>query len=604
MMNVSKKIISGLMLTAFVLTNTSALALDYAPSLRQDEPETIQLRADISITDSNELVTLSLRESDVKQVLRMFADKTGHNIIFDDSVSGNVTLDLVDVPINNAFELIMSMCKLTYIIQDNTLIIAGADADLNAAQQEITLIPVKYIDASIMADFLNNNIFKMGKPGLSSKDIVSVNPMTNELMIFGTKNDVAISRKIIEKFDRKPSSTTIRLKHTTPQQMADMVCNMLLPASSSATGGAAGLDGVNGIEGIMTGGASSSGSSSIEVGGGEVACSVTSSGSGTFQAMQLQSLSVSYFTQAGTIGIMGGSDSQINMIKEFIAANDIKQPQAYLEISILELNESGSKTLENTWQYLSKNFSINAANGTTGTGIYPIFLRSADQKIPYVESHEDGVKYEIKNYGGYGGRAALTYAINYILENAKGRVVANPRILVTNGQKSTIDLTSDYISKTTSQIVSGGYSSTPTVQREYEIGNDNGIKVTVTPFISPDGYVTLNINPDYATIASQLTSEAEDGSAMDIAVTLLQRRNLELKNVRIKDGETLILGGMLTERESKTVKKIPVLGDLPVIGAVFRSTNTSKEKGEMLIMITPHIIVDAEDDTNDNTLTL
>lgn len=604
MMNVSKKIISGLMLTAFALTNTSALALDYAPSLRQDEPETIQLRADISITDSNELVTLSLRESDVKQVLRMFADKTGHNIIFDDSVSGNVTLDLVDVPINNAFELIMSMCKLTYIIQDNTLIIAGADADLNAAQQEITLIPVKYIDASIMADFLNNNIFKMGKPGLSSKDIVSVNPMTNELMIFGTKNDVAISRKIIEKFDRKPSSTTIRLKHTTPQQMADMVCNMLLPASSSATGGAAGLDGVNGIEGIMTGGASSSGSSSIEVGGGEVACSVTSSGSGTFQAMQLQSLSVSYFTQAGTIGIMGGSDSQINMIKEFIAANDIKQPQAYLEISILELNESGSKTLENTWQYLSKNFSINAANGTTGTGIYPIFLKSADQKIPYVESHEDGVKYEIKNYGGYGGRAALTYAINYILENAKGRVVANPRILVTNGQESTIDLTSDYISKTTSQIVSGGYSSTPTVQRQYDIGNDNGIKVTVTPFISPDGYVTLNINPDYATIASQLTSEAEDGSAMDIAVTLLQRRNLELKNVRIKDGETLILGGMLTERESKTVKKIPVLGDLPVIGAVFRSTNTSKEKGEMLIMITPHIIVDAEDDTNDNTLTL
>ena len=275
------------------------------------------------------------------------------------------------------------------------------------------------------------------------------------------------------------------------------------------------------------------------------------------------------------------------------------------EISILELSESGSKTLENTWQYLSKNFSINATNGTTGTGIYPIFLKSADQKIPYVESHEDGVKYEIKNYGGYGGRAALTYAINYILENAKGRVVANPRILVTNGQESTIDLTSDYISKTTSQIVSGGYSSTPTVQRQYDIGNDNGIKVTVTPFISPDGYVTLNIKPDYATIASQLTSEAEDGSAMDIAVTLLQRRNLELKNVRIKDGETLVLGGMLTERETKTVKKIPGLGDLPVVGAVFRSTNTTKEKGEMLILITPHIVADGEDEVvNNNSMTL
>ena len=314
MKNISKKIVSGLMLTAFAFTNTAVFAFDYTPSLRQDNSETIKLKADISITDSNELITLSLRDTDVKQVLRMFADKTGHNIIFDSSVSGNVTLDLVDVPINNAFELIMSITNLTYIIQDNTLIIAGAQSDLNAAKQEITMIPVKYIDASIMADFLNNNIFKMGKPGLSSQDIVSVNPMTNELMVFGTQNDVAISKKIIEKFDKKPVSTIVKLKHTTPEQMADMVCNMLLPAASNSTGGAAGLDGVNNLEGIMTGGAASSGSSDIQVGGGEVACSVSSSNSGTYQAMQLQSLSVSYFTQAGTIGIMGGSDSQIEMI--------------------------------------------------------------------------------------------------------------------------------------------------------------------------------------------------------------------------------------------------------------------------------------------------
>ena len=66
------------------------------------------------------------------------------------------------------------------------------------------------------------------------------------------------------------------------------------------------------------------------------------------------------------------------------------------------------------------------------------------------------------------------------------------------------------------------------------------------------------------------------------------------KNVRIKDGETLVIGGMLQEVETKTVNKIPLLGDLPLIGSAFRSTSTNKTKSELVIMITPNIIHDGE----------
>ena len=76
-----------------------------------------------------------------------------------------------------------------------------------------------------------------------------------------------------------------------------------------------------------------------------------------------------------------------------------------------------------------------------------------------------------------------------------------------------------------------------------------------------------------------------------------------MKGVRIKDGETLVIGGMLQETENKTVKKIPFVGDLPVIGMFFRSTVTSKAKEEMVIMLTPQIVVDTEDAVaNDNML--
>jgi len=75
-----------------------------------------------------------------------------------------------------------------------------------------------------------------------------------------------------------------------------------------------------------------------------------------------------------------------------------------------------------------------------------------------------------------------------------------------------------------------------------------------------------------------------------------------LSNVRIKDGETLVLGGLVQEYESKTVSKTPLLGDIPVIGFLFRNSTTTNSKQEMVIMITPRIIKDTEDvagaDTN------
>lgn len=594
---VSQKIIASLMLTVFAFSNTtmSVLALDEMPELRVPEvvDNAVKLKADVSITESNELISLSLRESDVKQVLRMFADKAGLNIIFDDSVSGEVTLDLVDVPLNSAFDLVMSVKGLSYVIDERTMIVSAAGTDLAAAKQEIGLVPVKYIDAAAMAEFLNKNIFAMKKPGLSSTEIVTVNPMTNELLVFGNKNDVAIAKKVVEKFDRKPISRSIKVSHTTPELMANLICEMLIPATSSgggSTGGAAG------ISGVMTGGASSSGGGSdVELGGGEVACTLGGNSSGSLTTMPFQSLIISYFTQQGTVGILGGSETQLDMIQEFIAENDKKQPQAYLELSIIELNESGSRELQNTWQYLGKNFTFNYSDGASGNHpAYPIFFNGNSYQNRQDQTSEG------TPITKYTGPKSLVYTINYLIENKKGRVVANPRIFITNGQESTIDLTSDYVKTVTSQVLETSLSAA--TQRTYEIGDDNGIKITVTPFISPDGYVTLNINPDYATIASRVTSP-NDAGGQDIQATLLQRRNLELKNVRIKDGETLIIGGMIREDEQKTVKKIPFLGDLPGVGMFFRSTVTSKAKEEMIIMITPKIVVDS-DDAAKNEMTL
>ena len=181
-------------------------------------------------------------------------------------------------------------------------------------------------------------------------------------------------------------------------------------------------------------------------------------------------------------------------------------------------------------------------------------------------------------------------------------MLANPKLIITNGQESTLDLTQDYVEKVTSEFLSStgtGNGAIGAVERTYTIGKDKGIKVVLTPFISPDGYITLNIKPEYAVEAGQVSVVGETGYT-DTVATLLARRNLDLKNVRIKDGETHIIGGLIQEAEQKTVQKIPLLGDLPLIGSAFRSQHTSKEKSELVIMITPRIIDDGEGAVADN----
>lgn len=559
-------------------SDVMAYSADYIPVIRDSQPTVVSLSAEKGITDKTLPVSLSLRDSDVQQVLRMFADKAGLNIIFKGDVKGTVTMDLVNIPLNSAFDMVLTTSDLTYTLQDNTLIIMKADDDSSVSMQNLTVIPVKYIDATKAADFLNKNIYAMKKPGLSGTEIATASPATNELMIFGNDNDVAIARKVLTQFDKKPTVTTFKVNHSTPAQMADMVCNMLLPGIGIGDGESDTEDDDD------------SDDDKITLGTGTVACSTkdsssssssSGSSSGSLASLDLIGLTVAFQTQRGTVSVIGGSPQQVEMIREFIDENDKRQPQAYLEISIIELSESGTREFQSAWSYAGKHFKFNTEAGTTSFDPIVIF--------------GDKPSYSV-------GKETLQYTLNLILENNKGRVLSNPRILVTNGQTSTIDMTSDYVKTVTSQIVQGTTSMTPTTQRTYEIGDDEGIKIEVTPFISPDGYVYLNLTPDYTSQKEPVRVKNAETQEMDLQATLLSRRNLELKNVRIKDGDTLILGGMMIESEKKTVNKVPFFGDIPGLGVLFRGSKTEKSKSELVILITPKIIDDTDTSATNNAL--
>lgn len=547
-------------------------------------PNRIRLEGDVHFDDHGQLINLSLRNTDVQQVLRMFADKAGLNIVFHSSANGTITMDLVDVSLEDAFKMVMKMCNLTYVIKDRTMMVVGiSDAEkLNLTKDNIAILPVKYSDAAYIAQFLNTNIFSLNSPGLSYGPIVTTNAEKNELLIFGTENDYQMAKKIVDRFDKKPVMTTYRVNHTTPGEMGKMICETLfqLPSDGNqkkSTKGTGRFDSQLNASVKMQSTAKKENDTTL--GGGSIACTVKSGVSTSNISSYQTKPTITVYVQEdlGTLTMVGGSEQQIQMVNDFILENDRKQPQAYMEISIIALTETGSRDFNNTWNYQGKHINISSDSGETSIG--PITWHGP-KGSPQVRS--------------------LTQTISYLISNDKARLLANPKLVLTNGKKSVIDLTSDYIESTTVQVLGnsgGGSYNNNTVQKTYEIGEDNGIKIEITPFISPDGYVSLTMKPEYASPYQYVTEyyPVNDQTIAYTAATLLQRHNLELKNVRIKDEETLLLGGMITENESNSTGKIPILGDIPIIGFFFRSQHKQMKKEELLIMMTPRIIKDTED---------
>jgi len=549
-------------------------------SKTNSELRRVMLKGAVSLEKGNQKVAVSLRDSDVKQVLRMFADKAGLNIVFHESVQGKITLDLVNTTLNDAFSMVMEMAELTYTIENDTVMVAASEQakKLNFTKGNMTPVPVKYINANKAAIFLNKNIFTKSRPGLSNSEVAIANPRENEILIFGSKTDWEVASKVIAEIDKPLKMTTFKVNHTTPKEMATLICDTYLPDK--------------GTEGDEL---EDNSAEDIVIGGGVIACSVDSEDEdhGEMTSFESQGMKVAYFPGHSTVKLYGGTAEQVESMRKFIEDSDKKRPQALLEMSIVELNETGSKTFSNNWQIYSRFFT-----GTIGgSGI----AHNVDAHPTIWSKHNEFLMYKFPDYyntdkpevskvwkkPNVSGAPFISTTVNWLISNRNGRILSTPKVMITNGQKSVIDLTSDYVKSVTTQFSNNTYNSY--VTRTYEIASDNGIKIELTPFISPDGYVSMNIVPKYATIKEQIMVDGVIGT------TLLQKREIDLKGIRVKDGETLVIGGLMQESETKSADKPPVLGDIPILGWFFRSSGSSKEKSELILMITPHIIHDTED---------
>ena len=162
----------------------------------------------------------------------------------------------------------------------------------------------------------------------------------------------------------------------------------------------------------------------------------------------------------------------------------------------------------------------------------------------------------------------------------KSHVLSNPRIAVINHQEAKIlvGTTKPYVTTTTTTTSTG-----PVTTAEEVKFIDVGVKLVVTPTIHDDGYVTMKIRPEVSSAATSLKTGQNN------LIPIVDTSEVQT-TVRVKDGVTIMIGGLIKDEKSLADSRVPILGAIPVVGGAFRSQSRGKEKSEIVIFLTPRVI--------------
>jgi type II secretion system protein D len=159
-------------------------------------------------------------------------------------------------------------------------------------------------------------------------------------------------------------------------------------------------------------------------------------------------------------------------------------------------------------------------------------------------------------------------------------VLSRPSILVRDNQEATFTV-GERVPTVQDIVVSSAGVVTPSVTYE-----EVGVILGVTPIINPDGFVNLDIAPEISAIGTSSVTVSTG-----VTLPTFTQRKAET-SVTVKDGETIIIGGLITSQENSSETKLPLAGDVPILGWAFRASTRSTTKTELLIVLTPHVIRD------------
>ncbi len=250
--------------------------------------------------------------------------------------------------------------------------------------------------------------------------------------------------------------------------------------------------------------------------------------------------------------IVNGPPELAQRLRDYLTPLDTPAPQVTMDVLVTEMSKTASRDLGLDWTYAKGHFGGRLPVGNFGPG--QVFYQG-------VERLED----------------KFFAALNALEEKGEVTIRANPQLTVVSGKTATMN-----IRRTKYYFYTQGYDTygRPIVQQS-DISADIGGKIT--PRVLGAGNLQVEVEVMVGNFAFTTTSSLPDVTARQASTS-----------VQLKDGETIVIGGLVLKQETLATSKTPVLGDLPLLGQLFRSTHKRAEENVLTILITPHLATERE----------
>ncbi len=278
-----------------------------------------------------------------------------------------------------------------------------------------------------------------------------------------------------------------------------------------------------------------------------------------------------------TISATGRQQARIDAYLKLL--QDKVQKQVLIDVNMMAVlfDDKSSTGVDWSQLYALQNFTIAAdAVGTNG-----VFDQTAIGNIGNIGSKSASM---IQITGG----GSIKEVIKFLKEQGEVRAISNPKILTLNNQPALITVGTEYFYKIKDSSNSASAGGNFTTESEIVNSVFAGVLLDITPEIADDDRITIKVNPSLSQTRVQIQSDSVSQENRTMPPDL-DRRQLS-SVVTVKDGNRIILGGLIGSRENFKTNKVPLLGDIPGLGYFFKYEEKIRQVEEIVIVIEPHII--------------
>jgi type II secretory pathway component GspD/PulD (secretin) len=347
------------------------------------------------------------------------------------------------------------------------------------------------------------------------------------------------------------NALTVTANMTVQRRLADAIDQLDVAPPGAAGGGQGGGGGGSGVEVIELRAAVPGINGGPSTSAADIAQTVT-------QALQANAPDLHIIVPPNaTQLVLTGSPYSIKQAKDLIAKLDIPPQLVALDTEVLELDETTEKQLglKLTPPALSSTF-------TEVAPVYPTGNANAGAQIPYLSW-----------FPLIRSPMSLTAQLDFLVATNKAKILEDPRITTVSGRTASLRAGETVNILTTT---GGGTGTVATTQVQ---SFQTGVTLDITPVVNTDNYITVTLHPS-------VNSEAGVSAA---GVPNIQTRDTTT-TVGLHDGETIVIGGLIEDEDSVSIQKIPILGDIPLIGRLFQDKGINHTRNELIITVTPHIV--------------